>query len=527
MTGTRSSISQLVELEPEIEQKLRAIHRRQRQDREKKNQQGEEEMDLVPNETMGDLDISTIPTSPSNIVLLAATSLTKVQNKFLEKFFFTQITNALRDKIMQFSQQADESFSEAWEQFNNILIQCPHHSLPILVLMRIFDKALTISSKAAVNNYAGGSTECQTLFHMIEIETQHYDATEKKINLEDTLTQLTMSTTQFMIETKTQLQNQSASIQNLEVQVGQIANILRGGNQGVLPSQPEINPKIQEHVKAITLRNGRPIKTAVDLDVQKHHQQLRNTEKAYENSLSTAGSPQLAAVSSTENSTKTMQSASTNLTPKSYVPPISFPQRLKKNNKDVQLSKFLEIYKKLQITIPFSELEQMLNYGKFLKEILAKRIGLREIKKTTISLQMTDRSLTYPHGILEDVLVKVDRFIFPADFIVLYMEEDVDTSIILSRPFLITGRMIIDIEKEAVDHVVQRQFIADYPIDPLKASLVHEIEVGEEPHMLEMMNSLETKAIPSTIASPALTLKRYLKANFNQQMETFALHDPG
>ncbi|CAL8081818.1 unnamed protein product [Prunus armeniaca] len=333
-----------------------------------------------------------------------------------------------------------------------------------------------------------------------------------------------------MIETKTQLQNQSASIQNLEVQVGQIANILRGGNQGVLPSQPEINPKIQEHVKAITLRNGRPIKTAVDLDVQKHHQQLRNTEKAYENSLSTAGSPQLAAVSSTENSTKTVQSASTNLTPKSYVLPISFPQRLKKNNKDVQLSKFLEIYKKLQITIPFSELEQMLNYGKFLKEILGKNRRLEDtemVKLTEECSAMTDRSLTYPHGILEDVLVKVDRFIFPADFIVLYMEEDVDTSIILSRPFLITGRMIIDIEKEAVDHVVQRQFIADYPIDPLKASLVHEIEVGEEPHMLEMMNSLETKAIPSTIASPALTLKRYLKANFNQQMETFALHDPG
>ncbi|CAL2257202.1 unnamed protein product [Prunus armeniaca] len=139
------------------------------------------------------------------------------------------------------------------------------------------------------------------------------------------------------------------------------------------------------------------------------------------------------------------------------------------------------------------------------------------------------------------------------------MEEDVDTPIILGRPFLITGRMIIDVEKgslilrdadqevefkvfdatkypidseycfrvEAVDHVVRPQFMGDYPKDPLKASLVHEIEGGEEPHVLKMVNSLETKAVPITIAAPTLTLQRYLEANCNQQKETFTLHDPG
>ena len=37
---------------------------------------------------------------------------------------------------------------------------------------------------------------------------------------------------------------------------------------------------------------------------------------------------------------------------------------------------------------------------------------------------MADRSLTYPKGIIEDVLVKVDKFIFHVDFVVLDMEED-------------------------------------------------------------------------------------------------------
>ncbi|XP_023887557.1 uncharacterized protein LOC111999657 [Quercus suber] len=51
-----------------------------------------------------------------------------------------------------------------------------------------------------------------------------------------------------------------------------------------------------------------------------------------------------------------------------------------------------------------------------------RKLGLREVKLTTISLQLADRSFKYPRGVIEDVLVKVDKFIFPADFIVLDMD---------------------------------------------------------------------------------------------------------
>ena len=46
---------------------------------------------------------------------------------------------------------------------------------------------------------------------------------------------------------------------------------------------------------------------------------------------------------------------------------------------------------------------------------------------------------------IEDVMVKVDDFIFSADFIILDMEEDKQISIILGRPFLATGRAMIDV----------------------------------------------------------------------------------
>ena len=53
-----------------------------------------------------------------------------------------------------------------------------------------------------------------------------------------------------------------------------------------------------------------------------------------------------------------------------------------------------------------------------------RRLGLGEAQPTTITLQLADKSLKHPRGVIEDVLVKVDKFIFLADFIVLDMEED-------------------------------------------------------------------------------------------------------
>ena len=76
-----------------------------------------------------------------------------------------------------------------------------------------------------------------------------------------------------------------------------------------------------------------------------------------------------------------------------------------------------------------------------------KRLGLGEARPTTVTLQLADKSLKHPRGVIEDVLVKVDKFIFPADFIVLDMEEDKEIPIILGRPFLATGRAMIDVQR--------------------------------------------------------------------------------
>ena len=78
---------------------------------------------------------------------------------------------------------------------------------------------------------------------------------------------------------------------------------------------------------------------------------------------------------------------------------------------------------------------------------VVKRLSLWELTPTTITLQMANRSMAQPEGILEDVLVKAGKFIFPVDFVFMKMEEDTQVPLLLGRPFLATGTALIDAQK--------------------------------------------------------------------------------
>ncbi|GJW56510.1 DNA-directed DNA polymerase [Tanacetum coccineum] len=73
------------------------------------------------------------------------------------------------------------------------------------------------------------------------------------------------------------------------------------------------------------------------------------------------------------------------------------------------------------------------------------KLGFEEPKATRMSLELEDRSIQYPRGIIENVLIKVDKFVLPIDFVILDMPEDSRVPIILGRPFLAIARAIIDV----------------------------------------------------------------------------------
>ena len=77
-----------------------------------------------------------------------------------------------------------------------------------------------------------------------------------------------------------------------------------------------------------------------------------------------------------------------------------------------------------------------------------KQLGLGELKPTSITLSLVDRSVKIPGGVIEDVLVQVDKFYYPVDFVVLDTDPIVKgvnhVPIILGRPFLAPSNAIIN-----------------------------------------------------------------------------------
>ena len=68
---------------------------------------------------------------------------------------------------------------------------------------------------------------------------------------------------------------------------------------------------------------------------------------------------------------------------------------------------------------------------------VVKRLSLGELTPTAMTIQMVDRTLAQLEGILKDVLIKVEKFIFLVDFVVIDIEEDEQVPLLLGKPFLL------------------------------------------------------------------------------------------
>ncbi|GJX93669.1 reverse transcriptase domain-containing protein [Tanacetum coccineum] len=81
-------------------------------------------------------------------------------------------------------------------------------------------------------------------------------------------------------------------------------------------------------------------------------------------------------------------------------------------------------------------------------------LGLGELAHTKLTVELADTVVKYPKGIVENVLVGIRKFVFPVDFIILDMPEDIKVSLILGRPFLSTTRAKIDLRRNQGDDLM-------------------------------------------------------------------------
>ncbi|GKE58044.1 reverse transcriptase domain-containing protein, partial [Tanacetum coccineum] len=125
-----------------------------------------------------------------------------------------------------------------------------------------------------------------------------------------------------------------------------------------------------------------------------------------------------------------------------------------------------------------------------------KKLSLPKITPTCMTLKLTDRSITQPVDIAEDVYLKVGKFKFPADFVVIDFDADPRVPLILGRSFLKTGRALIDVYegeltlcvgKEAVTFNLDQTSRYSSNYDELTANRIDVIEMECEEYSQELL----------------------------------------
>ncbi|GKE63492.1 reverse transcriptase domain-containing protein, partial [Tanacetum coccineum] len=125
-----------------------------------------------------------------------------------------------------------------------------------------------------------------------------------------------------------------------------------------------------------------------------------------------------------------------------------------------------------------------------------KKLSLPEFTPTCMTLELADHSITKPIGIGEDVYLKVGKFKFPADFVVIDFDADPRVPLILGRSFLKTGRALIDmyegeltlrVEKEAITFNLDQTSRYSSNYDDMTANRIDVIEMACEEYSQEVL----------------------------------------
>ncbi|GJZ95037.1 reverse transcriptase domain-containing protein [Tanacetum coccineum] len=326
----------------------------------------------------------------------------ELQTAFISSFFPPALFDRLFGEIRAFSQHENESLTDAWLRMKEVLQNCHGHNLSKGNIFKIFYHGLSEITQEVLNAATEG-------IFLYKTPNQAYQLLEDK------------------------------------------------------------------HVNAVFIRSGKSYNPPVNLnDQQTNSENPINFDDSDEEDEEPTPQPKIQNPKPVKETTL----------PKPYKPKISYPQRLRKEKMEAQYGKFLDVIRAVRINVPLIDvLAGIPSYEKFLKELISNKhaaflsdessamiqnkvppkigdpksflilcnfnktfscnaladlgasinlmpyslyakLSLENLKPTKMSVRLADRSFQYPVGIAENMLVEVGEFTFPADFVILEMEED-------------------------------------------------------------------------------------------------------
>nr|GEX96095.1 hypothetical protein [Tanacetum cinerariifolium] len=328
-------------------------------------------------------------------------------SKFINQFFPPSKTTSLRNEITNFQQWFDESFSEAWDRFKDLLRACPHHGFSELHQLDTFYNALNSKDQDSLNSAAGG-------------------------NFLDKMPH------ECLIIIKSKPKVRYSRDKPIVVKVSTNAY-----TSGVSPDVAEL----KDMVKALLLDKKEVTKDTVNPTNNENTKDVQHQAVQSESPVSIS-EPAIALVSASKPNPKAL---------------ITYPSRRNdernRERANNQIEKFYQIFKDMSFEISFlipcdfpgmaeylalTYLDASINLMPF---YVWKRLSLPDLTPMCMTLELADRSISHLVGVAEDVYVKVGSFYFSADFVVVDFDADPRVPLIIGRSFLKTGRALIDVFK--------------------------------------------------------------------------------
>nr|GEY60100.1 reverse transcriptase domain-containing protein [Tanacetum cinerariifolium] len=471
-------------------------------------------------------------------------------SKFINQFFPPSKTTNLHNEITGFQQRFDESFSEAWDRFNDLLrasissdvvelkdmvrallLDKKNHYLapapsptpaPIKAVepnyvtccgthsyqncpatsRNVFqDNIQEYVSQAAVANYGQGNTGFRPQMVANQIRPPGFPPVQNSQNNFNRGNNFNQNRGDFERYVKAN----DAVLRNIQI---------HGQGSGTLPGNTITNPK--EDLKGITIRSGvayQGLAIPNPSKVAKQGTEVTKDQVQTPSSQSTAPVQPLVIQSESETPVSEPVVAPVSAPIPNLKQSIPYPSRRdnerRRDQANEQIEKFFEIFKDMRMDecLALDDLGASIN---LMPLSMWKGLSLPELTPTCMTLELADRSVSKPIGIAKDVSVKVGVFHIPADFVVVDFEPDPRVPLILRRCFLKTGRALIDvhkgeltlrIENEAITYNLDQtsRYLANY--DQMMANKIDVTDEACEEHSQEVLGFFDVTASGSPTPS--------------------------
>nr|GEY81260.1 DNA-directed DNA polymerase [Tanacetum cinerariifolium] len=406
-------------------------------------------------------------------------------NKFVNQFFPPSKTTHLKNEISRFTQRFEETFSEAWDRFKELLRACPRHGFSELTQIDTLYNGFTEQDQDSLNAASGGNILNKTtrealqiienkskISNLVEIVNKQVIAPAKAV---EKICVTCGGAHGYYVCITTD--SNPSSVCATTGSYNQVSPPNRSSHQIPPPGFAPVHNNLNRFNQGPLI----PTKSPLEKVDEQNTKEILDKEHSNSSGSTTQVQPPVVPISISEPDVARTQSKPSIPYPSSFadalllMPKFASTIKILLANKDKlfelakvslnencsamllkKLPEKLRDLGKFLIPCDFLRMEvchALANLGASINLMplsIWKKLSLPELTPTRMTLELVDRSITHPKGVAEDVFVKVGKFHFLTDFVVVDFKADPRVPLILGRSFLRTGRALIDVYGEEI-----------------------------------------------------------------------------